>query len=42
MHYGSIIGGEEDAKEFVKSFEPWTLFEGGVEALPIELEIRPM
>ena len=32
----------EDAKDFVKSFEPWTLFEGGVEALPIELEIRPM
>jgi hypothetical protein len=32
----------EEAKEFVLSFEPWTLFEGGVEALPIELEIRPM
>jgi len=31
----------EEAKAFVVSFEPWDLFEGGVEALPIEDGIRP-
>ena len=32
----------EQAKTFVLSFEPWNLFEGGEEALPIEPEVRPL
>ena len=32
----------EEAKSFVLSFEPWNLFEGGIEALPIEDEVRDM
>ena len=31
----------EEAKAFVESFEPWSLYEGGMEALPIEPEVRP-
>ena len=30
----------EEAKSFVESFEPWSLYEGGEEALPIEPEVR--
>jgi hypothetical protein len=30
----------EEAKAFVESFEPWSLYEGGMEALPIEAEVR--
>ena len=30
----------EEAKAFVESFEPWSLYEGGDEALPIESEVR--
>jgi len=29
-----------EGKLFVEQFEPWTLFEGGFEALPIENEVR--
>ena len=31
----------EEAKAFVESFEPWNLFHGGMEALPVESEVRP-
>lgn len=31
----------EEAKSFVEMFEPWNLFEGGMESLPIEPEVRP-
>ena len=30
----------EEAKSFVESFEPWSIYEGGDEALPIEPEVR--
>ena len=30
----------EEAKSFVLSFEPWNLYEGGMEALPIEDAVR--
>ena len=32
----------QDAKIFVESFEPWDLFQGGDEALPIETDVRAM
>jgi hypothetical protein len=32
----------EEAKAFVLSFEPWNLFEGAEEGLPIEPAVRPM
>ncbi len=31
----------EEAKAFVVSFEPWNLFQGGVESLPVEDGVRP-
>jgi hypothetical protein len=32
----------EEGKDFVISFEPWNLFDGGQEALPVEPEVRPL
>ena len=31
----------DEAKSFVEMFEPWNLFDGGMEGLPIEPEVRP-
>ena len=32
----------EEAKTFVISFEPWNMFDGGEDSLPIEPEVRPL